>query len=320
MENKNRPDKTTRTKTILECLGLFLALVLLAFGVMIYHWHKLRPLREAKREFMDLCVGISDAYDAGDWGSVVQLHEKLLRIRADASSPDPNMMGWMIAKAYFHTERYEQAVHIQRKYIEYEKKHPGIQADSFFGLAWLPLAQYLSFAYAKTGDDSHKDELEQAIKDYFLTVTSEPIVYTGQELYHWFGPIKYRLDTRLLDSDETWRERFSSTAEMAPYDYERNQRNEFASSQDRELAMLTLINNYMTEKHTPPLAYTGRLPAHSGRPAALPRLSAYVILWLQATIGADLGFGLDFKVYTWYETASKDPAAVWAQSPGTGLH
>jgi len=183
----------------------------------VFSWHAIlkvlevaeegRQLRERQMEMATLWSEFFEAHELENWASVVRLGEKF----RNGGHARPSM-NWMLAQGYFNTDRYEDAVETQRRYVEYEELRSDPQT-----LAWScrVLAKYLSFAYAETGNSQYELEVDRCIRKEYECITGSQLsrgkpkeLGSPLEQYRAFGAIKYRLDTRETISDEAWRAKY----------------------------------------------------------------------------------------------------------------
>ena len=200
-----RQTKTARTKRI-ALVGIAIALVLgalLSIAVLKVRKKGLE-IKNRRAEAFDLFNRFDEAHSLKDWACVVELGEELRRDRfAGQGLGARGAIDWVLAEGYFHTQRYEDAVDLQRRAIEYE----GLRPDAKM-LAWSyrKLARYLSFAYAESRNSEYAVEIERAIGKVYSYEPRE--LRRPVDQYRAFGAIKYRLDTGELSSDEAWDAKF----------------------------------------------------------------------------------------------------------------
>ncbi|KPL24175.1 MAG: hypothetical protein AMJ75_04275 [Phycisphaerae bacterium SM1_79] len=140
------------------------------------------------------------AHDLKNWESIVTLGEKIRR----AGHAKPSM-DWILAQGYFHTKHYGAAVDTQRQHLGPEEVRPDPKALAH---NYRKLAEYLSFAYAETGNSEYEAEIGRGIRKVDQYKPGE--LRIPLEQCRAFGAIKYHLDAKEPITDAVWAAKFFS--------------------------------------------------------------------------------------------------------------
>jgi hypothetical protein len=202
MENRKKADARKRKMIVYTILCLVLITVI-GLGVL-YTQAREKYLDGKKKqvEVVNLQQKFMSAYDNKDWDSVINLSNELHRYNRPLSS-----LSWMLAKAYFHKQRYKEAVEFQRQAIIYREVHPDPKMSNY---EYCILAKYLSFAYTETKDKQYIVEVEECIRNIYGYINSE--LDTPLERYRRFGAIIYRLDTCQSITDYAWEQKYFTSS------------------------------------------------------------------------------------------------------------
>lgn len=182
--------------------------------VMILRAHKIDHKNKVEWARMQLHMQVMDLGDMvrdKKFKDAIDFAEKL-KAAGHADNPLLQGAGLNLAKAYFHEKRYSDAADACLIYLRLMERQKDPKDLDWVGS--VRRAKYLSFLYAQTGDPQDKLATIDQIRD---SLDRNPSDMTPFGFYSYYGPIKHRLETRQMLTDEEYLKANKKEFDKDPY-------------------------------------------------------------------------------------------------------